>query len=115
MDRESFPDEFRHLATSLASHRGRPVDRLGFTRLLYERLEDVLDRCAAEGFDAVRGAFEARFRMAGRRIVAQQVGGDALAGTALGIDRDGALRVRCDDGSETRVIAGDVTLAKEET
>jgi biotin-(acetyl-CoA carboxylase) ligase len=73
----------------------------------------VLDRCAAAGFDAVRNAFEARFRMAGRRIVAVELGGEKIEGMALGIDKDGALRVARDDGSETRVIAADVTLAKE--
>jgi BirA family biotin operon repressor/biotin-[acetyl-CoA-carboxylase] ligase len=113
VDRESFPDEFRHLATSVASHGGAPVDRLAFARHLYTRLEHVLDRCAAAGFDAVRNAFEARFRMAGRRIVAVELGGEKIEGTALGIDKDGALRVARDDGSETRVIAADVTLAKE--
>ncbi|MBW2270112.1 MAG: biotin--[acetyl-CoA-carboxylase] ligase [Deltaproteobacteria bacterium] len=115
VDRKSFPDEFRHLATSLASHNGTPVDRLDFARRLYTRLEEVLDRCAEAGFDAVRAAFEARFRMAGRRIVALELGGEELEGIALGIDKDGALRVACDDGTETRVIAGDVTLAKEPT
>ena len=32
---------------------------------------------------------------------------------ALGIDANGALRVRRDDGAEIRVIAGDVTIVKE--
>ena len=51
--------------------------------------------------------------MAGRRIVAVELGGEKIEGIALGIDKDGALRVARDDGSETRVIAADVTLAKE--
>ena len=33
---------------------------------------------------------------------------------ALGIDAEGALRVRRDDGEEVQVISGDVTLAKED-
>jgi len=111
--RDSFPEEFRHLATSLSSHNGAPVDRLAFARRLYHHLEEVLDRCAAAGFDAVRDAFEARFRMAGQRIVALELSGEELEGIALGIDKDGALRVARDDGTETRVIAGDITLAKE--
>ena len=115
VDRTAFPPEFRELATSLASHGAAPVDRLAFTRRLYQRLEDVLDRCAAAGFDAVRDAFEARFRMVGRRIVALDLDGARLEGVALGIDKDGALRMARDDGTETRVIAGDVTLAKERT
>lgn len=111
--RETFPDEFRHLATSLASHAGRPVDRLAFTRCLFQHLDAILDRCSAAGFDAVRPEFEARFRMAGRRVRVLDLGAGETSGVALGIDKDGALRVARDDGTEARVIAGDVTLAKE--
>jgi BirA family biotin operon repressor/biotin-[acetyl-CoA-carboxylase] ligase len=111
--RESFPDEFRALATSVSSHAGRRIDRLAFARTLYERLEDVLDRCAAGGFDAVRPAFEARFRMTGRRVEVLELGGARQAGVVLGIADDGTLRIRDDGGAEHRVIAGDVTLSKE--
>ena len=114
VEREEFPDEFRSLATSVASHTGRPVDRIAFARQLYGYLERDLDACATGGFDAIRPRFEARFRMRGRRIrVEEATGGGDFAGIAVGIDGDGALRVRRDDGQEVRVIAGDVTLAKE--
>jgi len=111
--RESLPDAFRHRATSLASHSGHNIDRLAFTQRLYNRLERVLDTCAASGFETVRPEFEARFRMAGRRICVVALAGTEMQGIALGIDADGALRLRLDDGEETRVIAGDVTIAKE--
>ncbi|MGI9592724.1 MAG: biotin--[acetyl-CoA-carboxylase] ligase [Myxococcota bacterium] len=112
VDRQSFPEEFRPLATSLSSHTGRRVDRVDFARRLYQHLERVLDRCTAGGFAAVRPAFDARFRMTGRRVEVSELGGASLAGTVLGIADDGTLRVRDDDGEERRVIAGDVTLAK---
>jgi biotin-(acetyl-CoA carboxylase) ligase len=41
--------------------------------------------------------------------------GRETAGTALGIDAQGALRLRAESGEETRVLAGDVTIAKEQT
>lgn len=113
VDPASFPEEFRPLATSLAAHNGAPVDRLVFARRLYNRLERILDRCARAGFDGVRSEFESRFHMAGRRVRVVELGGEEIAGTALGIDADGALRLQGPDGGETRVIAGDVTLAKE--
>lgn len=113
VERESLPDEFRHLATSLASHAGHRIDRLAFTQRLYNRLERVLDECAASGFEAVRPQFESRFRMAGRRIRVVELAGTEIEGIARGIDADGALRLGLNDGEETRVIAGDVTIAKE--
>jgi BirA family biotin operon repressor/biotin-[acetyl-CoA-carboxylase] ligase len=116
VDRAIFPDEFRALATSLASHRGKPVDRVDFAARLYDNLEVVLDRHAQGGFEAVRSDFEARFQMRGQRVqVLDAIGGGAAAveGVAIGIDADGALLVQRDDGATERVVAGDVTLAKK--
>jgi BirA family biotin operon repressor/biotin-[acetyl-CoA-carboxylase] ligase len=136
VDREAFPVDFRDLATSLASHDGRCVDRVAFARRLYGNLERTLSACERGGFEAVRPQFEGRFRMAGRRVTVVQmprsepsVGGDRrasesgpgatepardeLTGVVVGIDAGGSLRLACDDGEEIRVLAGDVTMAKE--
>jgi BirA family biotin operon repressor/biotin-[acetyl-CoA-carboxylase] ligase len=83
------------------------VDRQSFPA------EFLVERCAEHGFDAVRPAFEARFRMTGRRVEVIELDGARLPGTVLGIADDGTLRLRDDGGRERRVIAGDVTLAKE--
>jgi len=114
--RESFPEEFRGLATSLATHCGARIDRVAFAAGLYDNLEAILDRHAEGGFEALRPRFEARFRMRGRRIqVLDAIGGKeaAIEGTATGIDVDGALLVLRSDGTQQRVVAGDVTIAKE--
>jgi BirA family biotin operon repressor/biotin-[acetyl-CoA-carboxylase] ligase len=113
VDRETFPEEFRELATSLASHAGRPVDRKAFSRRLYGTLESVLDVCEEHGFEALRERFDRRFTMRGRKIRVRQQNGDELAGTAEGIDLHGALLLRRPGGEEVRVVAGDVTIAKE--
>ena len=111
--REAFPAGFRGQATSLASHRGRPVDRIAFARRLYESLEPLLELCAEGGFEALRPRFEARFRMAGRGVRVVEAGGAELRGRVRGIDGDGALLVERGAGEVARVVAGDVTLAKE--
>ena len=115
VERAAFPDEFRALATSLATHRGAPVERPAFAAHLYDTLETVLDLHAQDGFDAVRPRFEARFRMRGQRVRVLDAGSPAsaaLEGVAAGIDADGALLLRRDDGATERVVAGDVTIAK---
>jgi len=113
VERDDFPAEFRSLATSLRSHAGRLIDRVAFARRLYERLEAVFDRCEADGFSALRPEFEARFRMVGRGVRVVELAGSEYGGVARGIEADGALRVEREDGSVCRVVAGDVTLAKE--
>ena len=116
VDRETFPDEFRELATSLASELGRPVDRIAFTRLLFERLEVQLDLHARGGFDAIRPRFESFFRMTGEPIGVEEIGRGRVDGIARGIAPDGALEVEITEGPRTgeriRVMAGDVTLSK---
>ena len=112
-ERETFPEEFRELATSLRSHSGRVVDRVAFTRTLFELLEEVLDGHAKAGFAAVRPRFEARFRMRGRRVGVLDMHGGRRFGSVEGIAADGALELRCENGQIERVLAGDVTLAKD--
>ena len=120
VDRETFPEDFRALATSLSSHTGRPIDRVRFAQRLYSILEHTLDEHARNGFQALLPRYEARFKMTGKRVrVIEALGGQGSeagaedAGRVLGIDPDGALRIERDGGQEVRVIAGDVTLAKE--
>ncbi len=116
VDRETFPDDFRQHATSLSSELGAPVDRIAFTRTLFERLETQLDAHARGGFDAVRPRFESFFRMAGEPIGVEEIGGQRIDGIALGIAPGGALEVEIGEGPRrgeiVQVMAGDVTLAK---
>jgi BirA family biotin operon repressor/biotin-[acetyl-CoA-carboxylase] ligase len=115
VDPATFPAEFRDSATSLASHRGRPIDRAAFARALYAQLERVLDACAASGFRGILPRFESRFRMRGRLVRVRELGGAEQEGWVHGIDEDGALRLRRADGEELRFLAGDVSIAKENT
>lgn len=112
VDRNDFPDEFRARATSLSSHLGRRIDRVRFAQRLYGSLERVFDVCEAQGFDAIRPEFEARFKLSGQSVKVLELDGHEIEGTVSGIDADGALRLRRGD-DEIRVVAGDVTLAKE--
>ncbi len=113
VDPATFPEEFRASATSLAAERGAPVDRARFARALFERLEALLDECAAHGFGAVLPRFDAHFRMRGRAVRVRELDGAERAGRVHGIDVDGALLLADDGGRVRRFVAGDVTLAKE--
>jgi len=113
VDPATFPEEFRDRATSLSARRGEPVDRAAFARTLFARLEAVYDACAAGGFHGILPRFEARFRMAGRRVRLREHDGAQREGRVAGIDADGALRLETDGGRIERWLAGDVTLVKE--
>lgn len=116
VDRETFPDDFRSLATSVASERGRPVDRAAFARRLFESLELVVDAHAQGGFEPLRPRFERYFRMTGSPVTVEELGGRRISGIARGIAANGALEIEIQTGERAgeilRVLAGDVTLAK---
>ncbi len=111
VDPATFPDDFRERATSLAGFSGRTVDRAAFTRLLYSRLEDVLDAHARGGLAAVRSRFDAFFDMVGRSVKVHQIGDSVLEGTVLGLAESGALQIESSDGECVTVFAGDVSLS----
>jgi BirA family biotin operon repressor/biotin-[acetyl-CoA-carboxylase] ligase len=113
VDRNSFPDEFRALATSLSSHAGHPIDRAQFARRLFVTLEEVLDIHSERGWDALRPRFQEFFRMVGRRIRVSDLAEGETTGLCRGIDPEGALRLERGDGREVRVLAGDVTIIKD--
>ena len=115
VERDELPEEFRSRATSVATACGNPVDRGDFAARLYGTLERVLDLHDQQGFEGIRGEFETFFRMVGQQLrVADLDGRPQAEGTALGVGSDGALRLRGPDGQERRVLAGDVTVVKEE-
>lgn len=112
-DPSQFPEEFREQATSLSAFAGRPIDRISFAARLYSRLEAVLDEHARGGFARLRPRYEDYFQMSGRRVGVVQMDGSQWGGVAAGVDDEGMLLVDREDGVRARVVAGDVTLAKD--
>ncbi|MGH7787004.1 MAG: biotin--[acetyl-CoA-carboxylase] ligase [Candidatus Binatia bacterium] len=106
---EDFPDELRDKAGSLRLATGEVVDRARFAGRLLTRLEVRYEQLRRTGFAAVAEAWRQQSNLIGRAIRVQEPG-QIVAGTVLGIDEDGALRLRRADGSEHRVVAGDVTV-----
>ena len=115
VDRETFPDDFRALATSLASELGRPIDRAAFARRSSSPSSGPR-RPRARRLRALRPRFERYFRMAGSPVTVEELGGRRTEGVARGIATNGALEIEVQTGERAgeiiRVLAGDVTLAK---
>jgi BirA family biotin operon repressor/biotin-[acetyl-CoA-carboxylase] ligase len=88
-------------ATSVAIEGGH-ADRDAILAAVLAALARWRTRLEREGFDPVRARWTALASMLGRRVTA-----DTVAGTAIGLDDDGALLVQTESGA-TRVLAGDV-------
>jgi BirA family biotin operon repressor/biotin-[acetyl-CoA-carboxylase] ligase len=110
MDMSELPLEVRSQTTTLAAEAGAKINRIV---LLQQVLRD-LERWYQE-FLAHEGAVLEEWKKlnitTGNRITVSGAG-EALDGLAQGVDRDGRLIVRLDDGTIRTVAAGDVMIVK---
>jgi BirA family biotin operon repressor/biotin-[acetyl-CoA-carboxylase] ligase len=106
----AFPRALRTKAGSLLAVTGRRVDRAAFTAGLLAALEARYGRFLTEGFaSSVRAEWESLSCLTGTHVRVVASDGE-LAGTVVGLDADGALRLQQESGRELRVVAGEVTV-----
>lgn len=115
LEEADFPGELRGMATSLRMEAGRVFHR---PALAVEILREM-NRCSALISDVDFSMLMRRWaeldETVGRMVTVAWGDGRRLRGTASGLDGDGALLVRMDGGRVERVMAGDVTLEKEQS
>lgn len=105
-----FPPEIADRATSLRRALGRPVDRLAVLVAVLEALEPLCEAFERRGPAAAVEAFTAHAAFpAPCRVTMPGRPQERLAGTALGVDPDGALRLRDETGQIHRVISGEIS------
>ena len=98
-------------ATSLEHACGTRPGRAEVLAELLAGLEPTLDTLEREGFAPLQAHYEAACVHLGRRVWVLGEDGSARVAVALGVARDGGLRVRADE-SESRIVrAGEVSLS----
>ena len=98
-------------AASISAALGRKVRREPLLAAILLSLKRGLDRAREEGQAWVIPAWREHSSMLGRPITYEQDGVSRSA-VAEDLEEDGALRVLRDDGSQTRIYAGDVRLLR---
>jgi BirA family biotin operon repressor/biotin-[acetyl-CoA-carboxylase] ligase len=99
----TFPPELADRATSLRGALGRVVDRAHVLAAVLNAFEPLYDEFERRGPPVAVEAFAEYSALPERCRV-----DDRLQGVALGVDPDGALRLRDDAGRIHRVISGEV-------
>jgi BirA family biotin operon repressor/biotin-[acetyl-CoA-carboxylase] ligase len=102
-----FPPEIAERATSLALLGAPRLDRSEILADTLAALDRDLELVATRGLGLVHARLEAMDALRGSRVK-----GDRGSGTACGIDVEGRLLVRSDDGIVSKWNAGEVTLEK---
>jgi BirA family transcriptional regulator, biotin operon repressor / biotin---[acetyl-CoA-carboxylase] ligase len=106
-----FPKELEPIATSLRLATGREHDVQRLLHSVVRFVAEHVDNLMQNGKDAVLRAFShASSYVRGRRVVVDQNGVE-ISGVTEGLDPQGFLLLRQDDGRRTVVIAGGVRPA----
>jgi BirA family biotin operon repressor/biotin-[acetyl-CoA-carboxylase] ligase len=109
--RTDFPADLRDRAISLRELCHRRVDRLDLLLRLLESLWSSYRTFREQGIDGLAPEWRRRSTLLGR-TVRVETAGETYVGTALGLEPDGALRIRLESGAEEVLRAGDVFLVQ---
>jgi BirA family biotin operon repressor/biotin-[acetyl-CoA-carboxylase] ligase len=106
----AFPAELADRATSLRLAAGRAFDRAAVLAAVLAAFEPLYDDYAARGAAAAGDAWQP-FAALGERCSVSAPGAPdgRLVGVTVGIDADGALRLRDDVGHIHRVLSGEIS------
>ncbi len=111
MTLEVLPPDVRNLATTLAVEACKKIDRTMLLRQVLRDLEQRYQVFLKSEADVLRewGALNMTI---GKRVAVSGLR-ETLEGLAQGIDHEGRLIIRQDDGTKHTVAAGDVTILKK--
>ncbi len=107
MDEKMFSKEIRNVATSLKIETGQAVSRKDFLQSLFLELESWYAMFLKEGSAVILKAWRDRAHIKGKQVKVTSFG-ETLVGRAIDVDSDGALLLEIEDGTQKRVVAGDV-------
>jgi BirA family transcriptional regulator, biotin operon repressor / biotin---[acetyl-CoA-carboxylase] ligase len=107
----SFPADLQASATSLQRELGHEVGLAELRSELLKRLEQRYRHLLEHGPQDLLAAWQEAPNVSGQPVRISAASG-AYEGTAEGLDGDGALLVRREDGEVRRVVAGEVHLLR---
>ena len=102
------PQDVERPATAFADHMAiRPPEPAAALAVLADAFERWRNAWTTQGFPAIAAGWSDRATGLGQRCEAR-LPNRTVTGVAEGLDSDGALRLRLDDGALERITAGDV-------
>lgn len=104
---DKFSDDIKKTATSLRLEGGMDYSRVELSKEILRSLEHYYNLLLEKKWDEIIVEWKNLSYVLGKRIKVVQ-GGKKIEGQAMGIDEQGALVVRHDDGVIDYVITGDV-------
>ncbi|MBM7645265.1 BirA family biotin operon repressor/biotin-[acetyl-CoA-carboxylase] ligase [Scopulibacillus daqui] len=112
-DIEDFPDELKDIATSLRIEAGKTFDRAEIIQAILKEIESLYKMYMDEGFHFIKLLWESYAISLGKKIYARKTNGDVIYGLAQGIDDEGVLLLRDDDGHIHKIYSADIELSSQ--
>ncbi len=107
----AMPAELARIATSLRMAAGKTVSRMQLVVRLLHHLNSYYNQFLSEGAQPILARFAEVSTYARGKRVRITTGTESYVGTTDGLEPNGLLRVRRDDGKNSVVISGDVSEA----
>lgn len=98
-------------ATSIYKQTGAKASRIELVRKILQKLQQYYILFSDNGFDTIRDEWQMMAATLGKRVRASCMN-KKIEGEAVGIDADGALIIRLDNGFQEKILAGDILLLR---
>lgn len=105
----SFPEEISHKATSIFIETGLHIDKNEFLACVFNHIENEFVKNDMRLSESALKEYTALCATIGRKVTFTRQSKEFSA-TAVGVDSQGELKVRLDDGSEYLVNSGEVVV-----
>ncbi len=111
VNQEIFSNGIKNNAASLKTLLGKSVNRIKLLADMLQALEEMYFKILENRYDELMLEWKSRCSIFNKNISVNQ-SGKIITGIALRLDEDGGLIIDS-DGSEIKVLAGDVTIIKQ--
>jgi BirA family biotin operon repressor/biotin-[acetyl-CoA-carboxylase] ligase len=106
---EQFPQDIRKKTTSVLMETGKPFSRVLLLCRFLELFEQGYNALGKSGFEPIITRWKALTDIVGKQATIRTINGN-YKGVITDMDHDGFLIIRDEQGSETRLFSGDITI-----
>ncbi|WP_232696379.1 biotin--[acetyl-CoA-carboxylase] ligase [Brevibacillus daliensis] len=108
---DDIPEEFKDIATSLRIAKGEPIRRATFIQSFCLHFEQMYLEYIQNGFGSIKEEWEALSMSLNRRVTVRTLQ-KVVEGEATGLNDEGVLLVRDDEGGVHRVYSADIEYSE---
>ena len=106
---ERFPEEIKEIATSIYLESGRKVSRKELISKVFLEFENLYEDYKINSLKNIIDEFKSYSVTLNKRVNVTSIN-ESFKGQAADILSDGTLVIKLDDGSEKKVLSGDVSV-----